>query len=233
MTKTELREIIKIELGYPQLQVELTEAQLNHAIDKAIRQFTNIAYDGELIQYIKFTCKGKGEYIVSSEIEEIMGLGKYDSMLVSSNLNGYVDDNITKMITDGMGTALSFMVNISSINSQLRKYIDKEIHYNYNSYKKRLYIFEDYHGNLLLECRLRYIPDENGDSIYEQEWVQRRAVAEARLMQSTILGKYSANVVGGATINYGDIRSLAESEIEKLNEELLTKWQDLPPVMVC
>lgn len=233
MTKAELREIIKLELGYPQLQVELTDAQLNQAIDKSIRQFTNIAYDGELIQYVKFTCQGRGEYNVAPEVEEIMTLGKYDSLLVSSNLSGYVDDNVSRMITDGLGTALAFMINISSLNTQLKKYVDKEINYNYNSYKKKLYIFEDYHGNLLLECRTRYIQDENGDSIYEQEWVQRRAVAEARLMQSVVLGKYSANVVGGATINYADIRSLAESEIEKLNEELLSKWQDLPPVMVC
>ena len=39
LTLSDLRQYIKEELGYPQLQVELTDNQLDHCIEKTVQIF--------------------------------------------------------------------------------------------------------------------------------------------------------------------------------------------------
>ena len=76
------------------------------------------------------------------------------------------------------------------------------------------------------------IPNEENDLIYNHEWIKAYCIAKTKEIWGSILGKYSQSLVGGAQINYGDIKSEAQSEIEKLEQELLDKWSDpvLPQV---
>ena len=48
-----------------------------------------------------------------------------------------------------------------------------------------------------------------------------------------ITGKFSGSLVGGATINYSDMKSEGNSEWDKCMEELKEKWSDPPPIDVC
>ena len=76
------------------------------------------------------------------------------------------------------------------------------------------------------------IANEENDLIYNHEWIKAYCIAKTKEIWGSILGKYSQSLVGGAQINYGDIKSEAQSEIEKLEQELLDKWSDpvLPQV---
>jgi hypothetical protein len=56
--------------------------------------------------------------------------------------------------------------------------------------------------------------------------------AQARLIQSTVTGKYSQTLVGGATINYSEMRALAQEEIQILKEELQTQYAGPAPIFV-
>ena len=47
-----------------------------------------------------------------------------------------------------------------------------------------------------------------------------------------VTGKYDQTLVGGARVNYSDLKSEAESSIQELNEELLTKWSDPAPISI-
>ena len=68
--------------------------------------------------------------------------------------------------------------------------------------------------------------------IYNQEWVKQYSIAQTKFLWGSVLGKYSQTLVGGAQVNYSDLKSEAQSDIEKLDEQLLTKWCDPAPVMV-
>ena len=48
----------------------------------------------------------------------------------------------------------------------------------------------------------------------------------------SIMGKYSATLVGGAQINYSDIKSDAEQAMQTLMEELIQKWSDPAPIAI-
>lgn len=224
LTSIDLNTYIKEELGWPQLQVELTDKQLEHIQDSVIQQFCNVAYDGELTKYIKFECQGKGNYFVDPQIEEIIQICQ-SGLWMMSDLNGLVDQNLSNYILSTSGVALSYLVTLSSTRSLVDKYFGTRINFEFNSHKGLLTIFQNHWGPLLIEAKCRYEADEY-DKVRDQEWVKRMCVAKARLMQSVVLGKYSAPLINGSTINWQDIRSLAQEEIQKLEEELKDKWTE-------
>lgn len=225
-----LTKYIKEELGWPQLQVELTDDQILHCIEKSVQMFSNVAYDGELTRYIKFDCQGQGNYFVDPEIEEITQICQ-SGIFVGSDLNGLVDQNLSNYILSTSGVALSYLVTLSSTRSLVDKYFGNKVNFEFNSHKGLLTIFQNYFGPLLIEAKCKYVPDEY-DKIYDQEWVKAMSVAQARLMQSVVLGKYSAPLINGSQVNYSDIRQLAQDEIQKLTEELSMKWTE-PAVFLC
>lgn len=225
-----LTKYIKEELGWPQLQVELTDEQILHCIEKSVQMFSNVAYDGELTRYIKFDCQGQGNYFVDPEIEEIIQICQ-SGIFVGSDLNGLVDQNLSNYILSTSGVALSYLVTLSSTRSLVDKYFGNKVNFEFNSHKGLLTIFQNYFGPLLIEAKCKYVPDEY-DKIYDQEWVKAMSVAQARLMQSVVLGKYSAPLINGSQVNYSDIRQLAQDEIQKLTEELSMKWTE-PAVFLC
>ena len=225
-----LTKYIKEELGWPQLQVELTDEQILHCIEKSVQMFSNVAYDGELTRYIKFDCQGQGNYFVDPEIEEITQICQ-SGIFVGSDLNGLVDQNLSNYILSTSGVALSYLVTLSSTRSLVDKYFGNKVNFEFNSHKGLLTIFQNYFGPLLIEAKCKYVPDEY-DKIYDQEWVKAMSVAQARLMQSVVLGKYSAPLINGSQVNYSDIRQLTQDEIQKLTEELSMKWTE-PAVFLC
>lgn len=230
-TKEELKQYILEELGSPQLNVELTDEQIYHNIEKAIQKFTNVAYDGELTKFVKFECQGKGTYFMDPSVEEVLGVEE-SSVFSCFDLQGfYIDQNLTNFIMSNNQVAVSYLCTLSATRSLLEKFFRHQVAYEFNSHKSQLNIFEDFYGPLLVECACRYIPDEY-DKIYDAQWVKEYSVELCRLTQSVVLGKYSANLVGGTQINWGEIRSLAQENIQRLDEELKERWTPPSPLII-
>lgn len=229
-TREALKQYIKMMLGWPQLNVELTDEQMEICIDKSIQMFTNVAYDGEMTKYIKFDCRGAGTYFVDPQIEEITKICQ-SGIFTGSDLNGYIDQNLSNYILSSSGVALSYLVTLSATRALVGKYFGTGVAFEFNSHAGQLNIFQNWEGPLLLEAKMRYIPADY-DKIYDQEWVKRRAVAECQLLISKILGKYSAPLINGATINYNEMYSQASEEIQKLDEELMNKWTEPSIVLI-
>lgn len=230
-TKIELKDYILEELGSPQLNVELTDTQIYHNIEKAIQKFSNVAYDGEMTKFIKMNCQGRGDYTVNPVIEEILKVEESSVFSVFDLQGFYVDQNLTNFIMTNNSVAVSYLCTLSATRSLLEKFFKHQVAYEFNSLKGILTIFEDFNGPLLLECKMRYIADEY-DKIYDQEWVKEYSVELCRLMQSTVLGKYTQSLVGGSQVNYADIRQLAQENIQKLEEVLNEKWREPAPFLI-
>ena len=230
-TEKDLITYIKEELGWPQLNVELTDRQLQHCIYKAIQMFADFAMDDETLKYVVYECSGKGDYFVDPSIQEIVRAERFGTSYQLDLGSNYIDYNVSNYIYNSLGNATTFLIQVSAARSLMEKYVKPGLNYTYNKYKGVLSIHQNYVGKVILECHCDYIPDEF-DKIYNNEWVKGMAVAQARLMQSSILGKYSHSIVNGAQINYADIRARAETEITELKEELKRKWMPLAPVLI-
>ncbi len=230
-TKEELKQYILEELGSPQINVELTDSQIYHNVEKAIQKFTNVAYDGELTRFLKFECQGRGDYKVDPSIEEILRVEETSVFSVFDLQGFYVDQNLVNFIMNNNSVAVSYLCTLSATRSLLEKFFKHQVAYEFNSLKSTLYIFEDFFGPLLIECKQRYIPDTY-DKIFDQEWVKEYSVELCRLTQSVVLGKYTQQLVGGSSVNWSEIRSLAQENLQKLEETLMEKWREPAPFLI-
>ena len=237
-SKLKLIKYIRSMLGEPLVKVEITDFQISEIIDNVVQKFTEYAY-GDLEAIVKLNLDGARTYQLPEAITNIIQLSKGSSGNITdfgTNYGkGFVPEIWSNQYFQGSitGTIIPVICQISATQSIIDKYFKDELKYNFNPYKKTLQLFEDYKGTALLHYNYEYIANETHDMIYNQEWVKQYSIAQTKLLWGSVLGKYSQTLVGGAQLNYADIKSDAQSEIEKLDEQLLTKWCDPAPVMVC
>jgi len=229
----DLVDYIKRKLGYPSVRVEVTDDQLQDCIDYSIKEFSSFALDGELQEVVILTVDGTGNYDLPPFITSIKAVRSISNF--SNYGSNYVPDRWSELYNNMFSNSaigITAIVTISSELSIFQKYMTREINYSFNEYKAKLRLFEKYSGNLLVHYTYEYTPDRV-DKIFNQQWVKDMAVAQARMIQSTVTGKYNAPLVGGSTVNYDNMRSLAESEIESLRDQLFSKYGGPAPILIA
>ena len=236
-SKKLLMKYIKEQLGAPLINIEITDEQLSQIIDDSVQKYTEYAY-GTLEDVVLFVLKGPCTVKLPNTITNVIKLSKGGSSNITNfgtNFgSGYVPDiwsaqYFTSSLT---GDIVPAIISISNTTSVLEKYFGDDIYYNFNANKKILQVFEDYHGAVALHYQYEYLANEENDFVYNNEWIKQYTVAKAKFLWGSIVGKFSQALVGGAQINYSDIKSEAQQEIERLHEELLTKWSDPAPILI-
>jgi len=128
------------------------------------------------------------------------------------------------------GSTMGNMANAYASLAQrdtLQSIFARGVNFEFNSNTKILRVFEQIgDANFLVEASAEYIPNPEYDEIYSHPWVKDYAVALTRRLWSTVTGKYSQSLVGGAEINYDKMQQEAEAMIEKLDEDLLNKYSE-------
>jgi len=109
------------------------------------------------------------------------------------------------------------MVNMQQIASML----GHSVAYDYNQSNKVLRFFDDHGGSLLIDACIDYIPNPDYDLAYDSQFIKDYSTALVKKQWGTNVGKFSAPLVGGATINYQDMKQEAEQEIQELNQQLV------------
>lgn len=237
-TKKDLMKYIRSQLGEPLINVEVTDEQMSEVIDSAVQKFTEYAY-GTLEGTVLIKLTGKREYRLPDTITNIIKLSKGSTSNITNfgtNFgSGYVPDIWSQQFFTSsiVGDIMPTVIVISAITSSLEKYFGDDIYYNFNPYKKILQVFEPYEGQAVLHYQYEYIANEDNDLIYNHEWIKGYCTSQTKFLWGTVVGKYSQALVGGAQINYADLKSEAQSEIEHWNNELLTKWSDPAPIDVA
>jgi hypothetical protein len=162
------------------------------------------------------------------------------SNILNFNVNfggGYVPNIWSEQFFSGTGSfvgdIIGNIISISNTKSILEKYFGDDIYYNFNYLKKKLQILENYTGPAALHYQYEYLADETNDLVYNHEWIKGYVTSKVKFLWGTTTGKYDQALVGGARINYGDMKSEAQTEIEFWNEQLLTKWSDPAPIDVA
>lgn len=126
----------------------------------------------------------------------------------------------------------SAMANLSDAYTSLaqrdtmQSMFAKGVNFEFNSNTKILRVFEKIAGPFMIEASIEYMPNPEYDEIYSHSWVKAYAVNSSKLLWGNNVGKYSQSLVGGATINYDRLISEAQTELERLNEDLLNKYSE-------
>ena len=101
------------------------------------------------------------------------------------------------------------------------------VNFDFNSSNKTLRIFEEVSGPIAIECAMEYVPDPSYDIAYSDPWIKAYSLNLVKKLWGNNTGKYDSPLVGGATINYGRLIDEAQSEIDKLDEELILRSEAL------
>lgn len=226
---------IKRQLGQPMIQIEVPDESIKDIIYESILKFTEYSWENDLTKAIVLESNGMGEYEFREPIREILevrsqsqGLG----MNFSQNFGqGYVPDFWINQV-HGTSDITSQMVTMSSYQQISEKYFVREPNWEFSQSRNRFKLLEDFKGKIMIQYVQSYYPEEE-DLIYNHPWVKAYSVQRTKFLWGTVTGKYSQSLVGGQQINYGDMKSEQDSEIQKLDEELLEKYTDPQPISIA
>ena len=86
--------------------------------------------------------------------------------------------------------------------------------------------------NCFISKRERYYYEpKDEDEIYNHPWVKEYALNLCKRTWGNNVGKYTTSLVGGATLNYERIISEANTELERLENDLYDKYTAPLPIM--
>lgn len=236
-TKVQLIDFIKTTLGQPIVKVHVTDAQISQIIDNAVQKFTEYSY-GTLEESILVQLNGRGEYPMPDTMTNLLKLSKgATSNMTNFSANfgaGYVPNLWSEQFFSGSltGDIIPAIIGISTTKAMLDKFFGDDIVFNFNPHKKVLQVLENYAGPAVLHYQYEYLADESNDLIYNHEWIKDYVVAKTRYQWGNNTGVMDQTLVGGARINYADMKSEATAEIERLDGELLSKWGDPCPILI-
>jgi len=226
----------KSQLGYPTINIEVSDTQIGEIIDDTIQKFTEYSW-GTLEAVAILEIQGVGTYALPNTITNIIKLSKGATNITNFGTNfgsGYVPDLWSQQyFTSSLaGDIMPGIIAISNTKAILDKYFGDRIAYNFHHLTKSLQVLENYTGSCALHYEYEYIANDSDDFVFNHEWVKDYTKAKTKELWSTVIGKYTQTLVGGGTVNYDKLASEAEAEITRLNEELLSKWSDVCPIMI-
>lgn len=236
-SKALLTDYIKTTLGAPIIRVDVSDQQISQIIDNAVQKFTEYSY-GTLENTVVVQLNGMGEYPMPDTMTNLIKLSRGSTSNItnfSANFGaGYVPDIWSQQFFSGSltGDIIPAIIGISTTKAVLDKFFGDDIVYNFNPHRKILNVLQNYSGPAVLHYQYEYLADEDNDFIYNHEWIKEYTVAKVRYQWGNNTGKLDQTLIGGARINYADMKSEATTELERLEEQLLSKWSDPAPIFV-
>lgn len=241
-TRDGLKAYIRRNLGFPVVNVEIDDSQLEDAINEAISEFIPVSMDGvnKRFRVIELEC-GKQEYTLDYDIYSVIGLYSSGFLNSFSDVNGVFDANyhIAQALMGGnFGNIdlLTLTLTYQQINT-LDLLVGEKILFDYNMINSKLYLFSDpsvltspatVDGKKYVFMEffqtIKYDTDPNvPNNLYDVRWVQQYSTALARRQWGFNMIKYEGTVLpGGMTIN-------AQAMIDQGNNDadaLMTRLRD-------
>lgn len=243
MTRAELRERLKRDLGYPYVKVELTNDHLDDAIDDALEKWEEWAIGNAVKEYY-FTMPlsaGQHEYVLPEYVTDVLG---YKTDTWSTGINtlftienflytqGYIDPQNFM----GGGGLIGYQIAMDYIET-LERYMPEKYTFKYARKSRKLHVSptpelkeirtqngEDFNfaGFLLIRCMAydgsfvdgwTYTDFEN-DS-FEEGWIKKYALAKAKITLGGIRRKFAQfNSVGNTGISLDGPELVSEGKEE-------------------
>jgi hypothetical protein len=236
-TKSQLKEYILSRLGSPVISVEIDDKQLDYLIEISIVKFSNFTMDGEEPTILMIPVSDNVfEYELDDRIQSVTDIRFVPSGFSYQFPGGMVvvpSDLFSKSIVPTGNMDIISAVAVLSKMSMVEHYFNIKANYHFNGTTKRLRFYENPFSlgeKALLFVYLKYEVKEV-DNIYQNQWIMDYTLALAKKQWGENLGKYNSTLIGGSTINYDRMMSEGQSDIEKLDLELLSTWTKPLPIL--
>jgi hypothetical protein len=227
-----IMKIIRTELGYPTVTVELTDDQLSRAVSDALETFRqrssmsvkracffldiqpynqHYVLANKAVDYNKIVTVMAGYRFTSAFLSQAMGSGVYGQVVMQHLYN--------------MGTfdLLSYHI-VSAYVEQLEIMFATRLTYVWDESKRRISFHQSFTRpeRILLDVTLEKTEQEIFLDRYAKRWIQQFAQAQAMDMLAQIRGKYASlpGASGAVTLNAQDLRTQAKEIRDMLYTEL-------------
>ncbi len=230
--RRELADSIRIQLGYPTVEVELTKVQLDTAIQKsleALRQRSASAY--RRVYFFLDAKVNEQNYLMTNarvgfnKIVNVMGVWRITSAFLSTvHAAGVYGQTILQHLYH-MGTydLVSYHL-ISDYIEQLEQLFATRITYTFDEGSRELFLFQRFTRDekLLLDCVMERTEQELITGRWTKKWIERWALGEAKVMLSQIRGKYAnlPGAGGGVSLNAADLMAGAQEDFARCDQEI-------------
>lgn len=236
-TREEFKSYCLRRLGSDVLQINVSDAQLEDRIDDALQYWNEFHADGAVELYLQHQITSTdiaNEYIpLGNEISYVSHVYPIDQRHGIAN---FFDIEYQLHLNDLFN--LSFSGGLSTY-VQTRSYLDMlndvfhgRNHYQYSRYDQKLYIninweTEVYEGDYIIVKCWRFVDPETAAKAYNDRWLKAYGTALIQKQWGLNLSKFDGvELLGGVTMNGERIYQQAEDEIEKLEEEMMSRYQD-------
>lgn len=244
-TRTDFKNWIFRQLGYPTITPELTEDQIDDQINDALEEYTEYAAQDKkfFALNLKDYIPGKG-YMMPNEVMSITNL--YDQ-----GVNGNTQGGINPFSLQYMAMNGGFVPNpFSGLGARsgwfdyhlALSWIDlsyqmsgKGFDYTYNPRTRFLTLYPDpieyfkidlndpnvWGHHIVVECYCLRPEEQN----YGEVWVKRMALAKSKILIGNIRTTYSnVSLVGGASVDGSQILQQGIAERDALREDLIKRF---------
>ena len=233
-TEDGLNQYIRRRLGEPLINIDITDYKISDRIDETIQKYSEFALSGTELNVLRLNITpGIYQYQLDDRVLAIYNM-RTSSTGFGNGLGFSLPGNLvvtnSELIYFGLGGSgtgfdtTNFQAVLSNM-ATLSHYYTLEPNFQYNAVTKTLTFFEDVsiYPHVIFEAQLRYDPKPI-DNVFDQVWIKRYAIALCKLQWGENIGKFDANILNGAKVNYDRIIKEAQEEIEKLDEELKKTW---------
>ena len=230
--RRELSDSIRKQLGYPVVEVELTKYQLNEAIQSALeelRERSSAAY--RRVFFFLDAEPQQQRYILTNKcvgfntIVSIQGIHRVASAFQSTAYASGVYGQTVLQHLYHMGTfdLVSYHI-VSDYIEQLEQLFATRIVYTWDEASRELFIPQIFtrREKLLVDCVIERTEQELLTNRYTKTWIERWAMAQARIMLAEIRGKYAAlpGAGGGVALNAGELISRADIDMQTCIDDI-------------
>lgn len=155
-----------------------------------------------------------------SSLETGSGSGNYSATGVAGGVTG--GPATSGNAGEQMEMAYAMMLESQMMSSMF----GSSMSFDFNSQNHILRLFESVQQPIMIEAAMNYVPNPLYDDSYNHTWIKGYALNLSKRVWGENVGKYSQSLIGGATINFDRIISEAQSELDKLDEDLLNKYSE-------
>jgi hypothetical protein len=230
-----IKDILKRQLGYPKVCVELDESHFDIALNNALQELRRRVDSAYYKQYLFMTVlKGQQTYYLNDPtkgLDHVVDVLKIHrlNMLGLVNFgpdNIYAQQFLNQFYAPGVGYDLVSIHLIHSLSEIYSQLFAGEIAYNWRESRRELSIYRTFGHNekVLIECSMEKTEQELLTDRWTQQWLQQWAEAELMFMLAHIRGKFSSlpGPGGGLQLN----ADMLMSEGQRLQEDCLRQIKD-------
>lgn len=233
-TRTEFKKYCLRELGYPVIEINVDNDQVEDRVDDALEYYRDFHYDGNEEHFYKHTVTQDdidNKYITLPEsIIGVVDIFPIGTGLNTSNLfNLRYQITLNEIYDWAHGTFANYAMSMERIALLNELFVGKQL-FRFNRHTDKLYIDMDWDEKLsvdeviVIKCYKTVDPDDYSD-VWGDRWLRKYATQLIKRQWGTNLKKFQGmQLPGGLTFNGDQIYQEAEEEIKRLEEEMVNTY---------